>query len=135
MASDYGYLDFETHLPRPNYWLALLWNRLMGSKVYDLGQEIREGFHCYVHSRKDGKKGYAYMIVNNSPSEAALLEVPWRGTVYTLSAEYLRSPRILLNGKPLELTGTAQLPSLEGAPVEAGTLTLAPATVTFLVTD
>ena len=77
----------------------------MGSKVYDLGQEIREGFHCYVHSRKDGKKGYAYMIVNNSPSEAALLEVPWRGTVYTLSAEYLRSPRILLNGKPLELTG------------------------------
>ena len=135
MASDYGYLDFHTHLPRPNYWLVLLWNRLMGSKVYDSGQEIREGFHCYVHSRKDGKKGYAYMIVNNSPSTPALVELPCKTTVYALTAGYLRSPGILLNGKPLELTGTSQLPSLEGKIQEAGTLSLAPASVTFLMLE
>ena len=135
MASDYGYLDFETHLPRPNYWLVLLWNRLMGAKVYDSGQEIREGFHCYVHSRKDGKKGYAYMIVNNSSLEAALVELPCKSTVYALTADYLRSPKLLLNGKPLELTGTAQLPPLEGKMQEAGTLSLAPASVTFLVLE
>ena len=108
---------------------------LMGSKVYDSGQEIREGFHCYVHSRKDGKKGYVYMIVNNSPSESALVELPCKSTVYALTADYLRSPKILLNGKPLELTGTAQLPPLEGKMQEAGTISLVPASVTFLVLE
>ena len=107
----------------------------MGAKVYDSGQEIREGFHCYVHSRKDGKKGYAYMIVNNSSLEAALVELPCKSTVYALTADYLRSPKLLLNGKPLELTGTAQLPPLEGKMQEAGTLSLAPASVTFLVLE
>ena len=47
----------------------------------------------------------------------------------------LCSPRILLNGKSLELTGTAQLPPLEGKMQEAGTLSLAPASVTFLVLE
>ena len=107
----------------------------MGSKVYDPGQEIREGFHCYVHSRKDEKEGYVYMIVNNSPSESALVELPCKSKVYALTADYLRSPKILLNGKPLELTGTAQLPSLEGKIQEAGTISLAPASVTFLVLE
>ena len=107
----------------------------MGSKVYDSAQEIREGFHCYVHSRKDGKKGYVYMIVNNSPSESSLVELPCKSTVYALTAGYFRSPKILLNGKPLELTGTAQLPSLEGKAQEAGTFSLAPASVTFLVLE
>ena len=32
-ASDYALLDDHTYAPRPNYWAALLWRRLMGTTV------------------------------------------------------------------------------------------------------
>lgn len=135
MSSDYGYLDHKTHLPRPNYWLALLWNRLMGVRVYDSGEEIREGLHCYVHSRKDGKKGYTYMIINNSPIQKAFIELPGPGIRYTLSSRTLRSGETLLNGRPLTVLETAKLPALEGESVKAGELELSPMTVTFLTVE
>ena len=34
-SSEYGLLDQNTFMPRPNYWAALLWRRLMGSTVLD----------------------------------------------------------------------------------------------------
>ena len=34
-ASDYGLLDEKTFAPRPNYWAALLWRKLMGTTVLD----------------------------------------------------------------------------------------------------
>ncbi len=36
-ASDYGLLDEKTLEPRPNYWAALLWRKLMGTTVLDPG--------------------------------------------------------------------------------------------------
>ena len=132
-SSDYGLLDHTTHEPRPNYWLAVLWNRLVGSTVYDAGEPVREGVHLYAHSRKDGRDGAVYVIVNNSLTEATTVDLPWEAQQYTLSAETPRSSRELLNGKPLAVEGVCGLPALEPVAAPAGTLTLAPATVTFLV--
>jgi len=39
-ASDYGMLDENTLQPRPKYWGALLWRRLMGATVLDAGVPI-----------------------------------------------------------------------------------------------
>lgn len=61
-SSDYGFLKRQTYEPRPNYWFVLLWNKLMGTTVYDTKEEIREGAHVYAHSRKDGKEGVAYLV-------------------------------------------------------------------------
>ena len=33
-SSEYGLLDQNTFTPRPNYWAALLWRKLMGSTVW-----------------------------------------------------------------------------------------------------
>lgn len=30
-SSEYGLLDQTTFAPRPNYWAALLWRKLMGA--------------------------------------------------------------------------------------------------------
>ena len=133
MASDYAYLDHETHLPRPNYWLAFLWNRLVGNRVYDTAEEIREGVHCYAHSRKDGKDGFVYIVINNSRTEYTEVELAADAQRYTLSAEHLRSGKILLNGKALEVEGVCGLPEIAGVPEKAGKAELAPATVTFFV--
>jgi hypothetical protein len=44
-ASEYGLLDPTTFAPRPNYWAALLWRRLMGTTVLDAAPP-RPGCTC-----------------------------------------------------------------------------------------
>src|ERR1700704_855764 len=46
-ASDYGLLDETNLAPRPNYWGALLWRKLMGTTVLDSGIPIQPGLHTY----------------------------------------------------------------------------------------
>ena len=48
-ASDYGLLDEKTYEPRPNYWAALLWHKLMGSVVLDPGAAPAPDLHLYAH--------------------------------------------------------------------------------------
>ena len=132
-SSDYGFLQHGTFDPRPNYFAVLLWTRLMGETVYACDNPGREGAHVYCHSRKDGKEGYAYLIINNSLTESTTVELPGEGTLYTLSGEDgLRSKVMCLNGKPLTLGENDQLPDLTGIPAK-GTVTLAPGTCSFLI--
>ena len=56
-ASDYGLIDQKTLKPRPNYWRALLWRRLMGTTVLDSGVEIAEGRHVYAHCLRGASGG------------------------------------------------------------------------------
>ena len=132
-ASDYGLLDSKTHKPRPNYWGALLWAKFVGTTVYDTHEPIREGVHLYAHSRKDGKDGYVYILINNSKTEKTSIEIPVKAERYTLSATHLRSQEVLLNGKPLALEGECTLPTLNPLTEEAGIIELDPTTITFLV--
>src|SRR5207244_10581176 len=50
VASDYGLLEERSLRPRPNYWAALLWRRLMGTTVLDAG--AHHGTHIYAHCRR-----------------------------------------------------------------------------------
>ena len=133
-SSDYGYLKHGTFLPRPNYFAVLLWNRLMGKTVYATGEAIREGAHVYAHSRKDGKEGLAYLVINNSWTETTTVELPKEATVYALTGKTgMRSRIMLLNGRELVLGENDELPCLCGEQVEAGTIEVAPGGCTFIV--
>jgi len=132
-SSDYGYLKHGTFEPRPNYFAVLLWNTLMGTTVYETGEEIREGAHVYCHSRRDGKDGCVYLIINNS-NEDTTVSLPKDAERYTLSGDgKLRSRKMQLNGKALELGEGDTLPELKGVPQAAGEVELAPQTCTFFV--
>ena len=132
-SSDYGYLKHGTFEPRPNYFAVLLWNRLMGHTVYATGEAIREGAHVYAHSRKDGKDGAAYLVINNS-TEPTTVELPAEAEVYALTGNgKLRSRTMLLNGKELVLGENDTLPALEGEKVGAGSIQVAPGGCTFIV--
>ena len=132
-SSDYGYLKHGSFDPRPNYFAVLLWNRLMGKTVYASGEAIREGAHVYAHSRKDGKDGYAYLIINNS-QEVTTVELPKAAEVYALTGNgKLRSRTMLLNGKELVLGENDALPALDGVSVPAGNLEIAPGSCTFVI--
>ena len=134
-SSDYGFLARQVFDPRPNYFAVLLWNRLMGSTVYDSAEPVREGCHVYVHSRKDGKNGKVYLLINNSLTESLLVDLPVEAERYTLAGENgnIRATVMTLNNKPLVLGSGNTLPEMSPVWQPSGALELAPGTCTFLV--
>lgn len=130
-ASDYGLLDQNTFQPRPNYWAALLWHRLMGTTVLDAGP-FRPGLHLYAHCLRGHPGGVTLLAIDNSRTEASSIDLATAADRYTLSAPELESPQALLNGRELGLGASDALPELRGERVAAGRVTLAPATITYL---
>ncbi len=133
-SSDYGYLKHGTFEPRPNYFAVKLWNQLMGSTVYESGIKVEEGKHVYCHSRKDGKAGCVYLVINNSWTETTTVELPKEATVYALTGKTgMRSRTMCLNGQELVLGENDALPCLCGKEVPAGNIEIAPGSCTFIV--
>lgn len=133
-SSDYGFLKHGTFEPRPNYFAVLLWNRLMGTTVYDCHNPDTEGAHIYCHSRKDGKEGCVYLMINNSLTETTTVELPQEAELYSLSGNGdIRSTEMYLNGKPLGVEGVSQIPEINPEHHSVGVLELAPATCSFIV--
>ncbi len=133
-SSDYGYLKHGSFDPRPSYFAALLWTRLMGNTVYATNEPIREGAHVFAHSRKDGKEGCVYLVINSSMTDTTTVELPKEATVYALSGDgKIRSRVMCLNGKPLKLGENDELPALEGKVREAGNYEIEPCGCVFFV--
>lgn len=131
-ASDYGLLDERSHLPRPNYWGALMWRRLMGTKVLDAGIAPRPGLHIYAHCARDSPGGVALLVINNDREQPRELALPAASQRYTLANENLADGSIQLNRATLALGPADQLPALAGEATAAGTVMVAPATISFL---
>lgn len=129
-ASDYGLIDEDGFRPRPSYWAALLWRRLMGTVVLDAG-DSREGMHIYAHCLRGRPGGVALLAINNSRTAISHIDVPAASERYTLSAERLQSASVRLNGEVLELRDD-ELPPFVGVDEAAGEVELMPATITFL---
>lgn len=129
-ASDYGLIDEATLTPRPNYWSALLWRRLMGETVLDAGPD-RPGLHIYAHCLRGRAGGVALAAINLSQTQQARLLLPSAAERYSLAADQLQARTVKLNGKALALAGN-RLPRIRPVHLRAGEATLAPATITFL---
>jgi heparanase len=131
-ASDYGLIDEKTFEPRPNYWAALFWRKLMGTTVLDAGNSPAPGLHVYAHCLRGRPGGVALLAINTDRAEAHSLEVAAASERYTLTAQDLLSQQVQLNGRELKLGDGEALPELTGAPAPAGNITFAPSSITFL---
>jgi Glycosyl hydrolase family 79, N-terminal domain len=131
-ASDYGLLDERTQTPRPNYWGALLWRRLMGATVLDSALPIEQGLHVYAHCQRGKSGGVTVLVINTDRIASRSLTITSASERYALDATSLRSTIVQLNGTTLALDDKDDLPPIEGLPIPAGTLTFAPATISFL---
>jgi hypothetical protein len=131
-ASDYGLLDQRTLTPRPNYWGALLWRRLMGATVLDSGLPIEQGLHVHAHCQRGKSGGIALLVINTDRIASRSLTLTSASERHTLDATSLRSTSVQLNGTTLALDDKDDLPPIEGLPIPTGTLTFAPATISYL---
>lgn len=135
-ASDYGLLDEDGLVPRPNYWAAVLWARLMGPTVHGLEQPVStEDFAVYAHCTPDGaqEKGMAYAVVNSSETATRTVSTPsGKASVYQLTSDSLDSTSASLNGTVLEVPADGTLPKMSGRAAD-GAIEIPPATVAFVV--
>ena len=131
-ASDYGLLEENDFTPRPNYWAALLWRKLMGTVVLDAGSAAVPGLYLYAHCLRDNAGGVALLAINTNRATLRSLKLSGAARRYTLTAANLTDTRVRLNGRELKLAADDELPALEGEPVAASRIDLAPTSITFL---
>jgi hypothetical protein len=131
-ASDYSLLNEKTFEPYPSFWGAFLWRRLMGTTVLGTGLQNREGLHAYGHCLRGVPGGVSLLVLNTSRTETTTLDMAAAATRYTLTASELTAGRVMLNGRPLALGANDQLPSVDGEATAPGSLSFAPASITFL---
>lgn len=131
-ASDYGLLDQNTFEPRPNYWATLLWRRLMGTTVLDSQISVSANTYVYSQCLTGESGGVTLLIINADRQHSFELNLATASERYTLTAEKPEDTTVELNGKPLRLTSSGDLPQFGGEPVKAGRISFAPTSITYL---
>jgi heparanase 1 len=129
-ASDYALLDEDTFSPRPDYWAALLWHRLMGATVLDAGPAADPQVRLYAHCLPD-KDGGVTLLAINASDRAITLDSDTSGESYVLSAPELETKNISLNGRTLSLDAHDAIPRIVGKRVK-GEFKLSPRAIAFL---
>lgn len=125
-----GVIDEKTFQPNASYWGALLWRRLMGTRVLDAGPN-RPGLHLYAHCQR-GTLGGVTVLAINLENRPKVLRVIGPVNLYALTNPDLQSKTALLNGKALALGANDRLPAMEPRQVKGSQIGLAPTSITFI---
>ncbi|XP_059648796.1 heparanase-like protein 2 [Cornus florida] len=130
IGGNYALLNTTTFIPNPDYYGALLWHRLMGSKVLSTSHDGSAYLRAYSHCTKSGED-ITILLINLSNSttfEVSVLNdmnlnlfaekkdyVPQQQREeYHLTPEGgdIQSDVLLLNGTPLKLTNDSDIPKM-----------------------
>lgn len=128
-ASEYSLIDQDTHLPKPNYWAALLWAKLMGTEVYEAGNGA-QGVYVFAHNRK-GHEGGMTLLVINTNKQSTSVNIPFNAEQYMLTSTELEGKTVQLNGQELKLGANDELPEIKGTQVKSGDVTLPATSINF----
>jgi heparanase len=129
-SSEYGLIDQDTHLPKPNYWAALLWAKLMGTEVYDAGNAAPD-VYLFAHNWKGHANGITVLVINTNNNSKSI-EIPSEAGQYTLTSKELQGNTVQLNGQDLHLDANDMLPEIFGRKTSAGKVELPSRSITFL---
>jgi len=131
-SSDYGLIDENTFAPRPNYWTALLWRRLMGTTVLDPQITSTPNLYAYAHCLRNHSGGVAFLVINADEHQIHEITLALEAERYTLTAGQLQDRAVQLNGKTLQLNSDGDVPEFVGQPTRSGRISFAPQSITFL---
>ncbi|XP_038600091.1 inactive heparanase-2 [Tachyglossus aculeatus] len=153
----YNHLVDQNFNPLPDYWLSLLYKRLIGPKVLAVhvaglqrkprpGRVIRDKLRIYAHCTSHYNHNYVrgsitlYIINLHRSRKKIKLAGTLRDKIvhqYLLQPygqEGLQSKSVQLNGQPLVMVDDGTLPDLKPRPLRAGrTLVIPPLTMGFYV--
>ncbi len=132
-ASDYAILNEDDFSPRPNYWAALLWRKLMGTTVLNSVNTNTANLNVYAHCHRSIPGAVTVLAINLDQEKPASLELASAGKVFRFTQAENNPNQAALNGATLKLVNDDSLPQLAGIPVPAGSTKLSPASITFVV--
>lgn len=131
-ASDYGLLSSDSFQPKPDFWAALLWKQTMGTTVLAPNASSDPSLRIYAQCSKLATGGVTLLALNTSKDESREINIPVSAERYSLTADTLSSPTISLNGAVLNAAPDGSLPPMTSQHVAAGTMRLAPESITFI---
>ncbi|XP_057460765.1 heparanase-like protein 2 [Actinidia eriantha] len=151
IGGNYALLNTSTFVPNPDYYGALLWHRLMGKIVLRTTHDSSPYLRVYSHCSKT-KSGISLLLINMSNSTTFTVSVvddlnfypEERKSVDAYNQqqreEYHLTPKdgniqsdvLLLNGTPLVLTESRDIPAMNPDLVDASKpITIAPDSIVF----
>ena len=106
LGGDYGLLEEESLEPRIDFWSSILWNRLMGQKVFKVKSVKKDKLlRTYLHSAKD-HSGHTLLVINLDPNNSKRVDLPVelgkKVRVFKLSGETLEAKQMRLNDEIIE---------------------------------
>jgi hypothetical protein len=128
----YALVDDTTLTPRPDYWAALLWRRLMGTRV--LRPRVAgapPALRTFATCSPSGHGAVTTLLLNTSRTERAAVRLSGPALTYSVTGD-LASERVALNGRPLELRPRGGVPALRPAVAWQGDVTVPPASYAFV---
>lgn len=174
IGGNYGLLDTTTFVPKPDYYSALLWHRLMGKKVIAVDTSASPYLRSYAHCSK-GRDGITLLLINLSNQTEFKLTVQnsmniglnmdektntkrksfihglkrvvsWVGSKSSDQSSFreeyhltpmdgeLQSKTMLLNGKPLQLADSGDIPNLDPVLIDVNSpMSIPPLSIKFVV--
>ncbi len=119
-----GVIDEKTFQPNASYWGAVLWRRLMGTRILDTGPQ-RAGLHLYAHCLRGIPGGVSLLAINLEGNEKQL-SLTGPAELYSLTAREPLSRNVLLNGRELAVTLHDTLPAMEPVRTQGRGIALQP---------
>ena len=126
IGADYGLVNFTSHIPSPDYWLLLMWQRLIGTRVLSVTVAPTDP-RIRVYAFCGTANGTATLIIVNLGPAATCLAPPGIADIIAPRIEYRLTPTdgtvlssgIDLNSVTLNFNADGTLPSLAGTPADA----------------
>jgi hypothetical protein len=138
-GSTYGLVDDVTLAPRPDYWAALLWRRLMGRRALALDPRgIDPAVRLFAHCQRDGRPGAVTVLaLNTSRDRGARLRIRGVGAsrpaeLHLVTAPAADARHVLLNRRPLDAAADGTPPAFRPRRVR-GPISLPPLSYAFVV--
>ncbi|XP_050236239.1 heparanase-like protein 2 isoform X2 [Mercurialis annua] len=153
VGGNYALLNTTTFIPNPDYYGALLWHRLMGKQVLATSHNASPYLRAYTHCSKtkpgvtlllinmSNKTSYSVSLVNddnfypsNSPNQYTSSGFEQREEYHlTPKDANIQSDVMLLNGTPLQLTQSLDIPEMQPRLVDPSSpITVAPHSFVFV---
>ena len=144
IGADYGLVNYTSLAPTPDYWLLLLWRRLVGTRV--LTVQPPADARTRVHAFCGTDNHTITLVIINIDAVPACLQAPGLADPrfdrlhFTLTAaggeaggDDVTAPGAQLNGAVLAIGNDGELPAMPGLPVPATVdINLPPTSITLV---
>jgi heparanase len=129
-ASDYALIDRDTMMPRPNYWSAVLWSRLMDRTVLASPTSPSPELRLYAHCTR-GQKGGVTLLALNTGTAPQSLSTGNQGRAWVMTGEPLDTRSVSINGQSPSMDAGGKLSGLDGVRV-TGSVTMPGQSIAFV---